>query len=639
MKKKIKPLFCIILLATLFAVFFPQTALADDAFVITDYDVHTVITEGNEYFITETITVDFSEAKHGIYRTIPVNQEFARVDEYGTGFTTKVPSSVWDVNVEGYNYSVSNSSNAVTIKIGDPDKTVTGKQVYKITYKLVFGDDGVKSFDEVYYNIIGNDWPTTINQLTFSVTLPKPFDEKKLGFSMGTAGTSGYDPDIFSHKVDGNTVTGRVLGQLLPYTAVTMREELPQGYFKIPDIRIPDWILMGVIGAITLIAIILFLMFGRDKKPVKTVEFEAPDGMTPPEVAYVYSGILDNSDIVSLLIYWADKGYLKIQQEGGSCKLEKIRDMGEEAREFEMHMFNRLFKKDPVVYTDELKHHFYSTIQSVHSKIVTFFEKDDTRIFTKKSLGIGHRISFLLMLPIIIALSFAMTRAELGLIFAVFMGIVVGIPLLFPFLFFVSVLRYWQTTAPKSRGIRLIFATILSAGFFTIFLLLALDNANEPLLPWTAILATFILGLCSAFIRKRTPKGVEWLGKIMGLKEFIILAEQDRLKMLVEQNPNYFYHILPYAFVLKITDQWVKNFESIAVPPPDWYTGQDTAFSAGMFMSSISGAMTTFEYHMSSSPASSRSGSGSSGGSGGGSGFSGGSSSGGGGGGGGGGSW
>ena len=41
--------------------------------------------------------------------------------------------------------------------------------MYKITYELKFGDDGVKAFDEVYFNIIGDAW----HNITFSLTLPK----------------------------------------------------------------------------------------------------------------------------------------------------------------------------------------------------------------------------------------------------------------------------------------------------------------------------------------------------------------------------------------------------------------------------------------------------------------------------------
>ena len=38
----------------------------------------------------------------------------------------------------------------------------------------------------------------------------------------------------------------------------------------------------------------------------------------------------------------------------------------------------------------------------------------------------------------------------------------------------------------------------------------------------------------------------------------------------------YFYNILPYAYVLGVSDAWIKQFEGIAIAPPDWYESADT---------------------------------------------------------------
>ena len=43
----------------------------------------------------------------------------------------------------------------------------------------------------------------------------------------------------------------------------------------------------------------------------------------------------------------------------------------------------------------------------------------------------------------------------------------------------------------------------------------------------------------------------------------------------MEEDPSYFYNILPYAYVMGLTDKWIKQFENIAVPPADWYDAED----------------------------------------------------------------
>ena len=135
------------------------------------------------------------------------------------------------------------------------------------------------------------------------------------------------------------------------------------------------------------------------------------------------------------------------------------------------------------------------------------------------------------------------------------------------------------------------------------------------------LIAAFIF---SFFVRKRTDKGHEILQKIEGFKLFLETAEKDRLEKLVFDDPKYFYDILPYAYVLGVSDAWVKKFEDIAVEPPEWYngTGSFNTFVMWHFMSS---AMHSASQAMTSAPQTS---------SGGGGGFSGGVS-----GGGGGGSW
>ncbi|MDD4146583.1 MAG: DUF2207 domain-containing protein, partial [Clostridia bacterium] len=81
---------------------------------------------------------------------------------------------------------------------------------------------------------------------------------------------------------------------------------------------------------------------------------------------------------------------------------------------------------------------------------------------------------------------------------------------------------------------------------------------------------------------KRTVYGNELLGKIKGFKTFLKTAKKPKLEILVREDPAYFYNILPYAYVLGVSDKWIKKFESIAVKAPDWYCG-NSMFSMSSF--------------------------------------------------------
>ncbi len=155
------------------------------------------------------------------------------------------------------------------------------------------------------------------------------------------------------------------------------------------------------------------------------------------------------------------------------------------------------------------------------------------------------------------------------------------------------------------------------------------------------MIALYLVAVFSAAnTGKRTEQGTIWIGQILGLRNFIEVAEHDRLVALAEETPEIFYDILPYAYVLGVTDVWSKKFESIAIPQPEWYVGTNPNFSSYLLWSSLNRSMSTLSSSMVSVPAPKGStGGGGTFGGGGGGGFSGGGFSGGGFGGGGGGGW
>ena len=628
-----KKLFASLIFAALIAALTVVSASAatTEAFTITDYDVTVNISESNVYDVTEVITVNFTELRHGIFRYIPYKGTWLRDAEDGgnTDYTAKITN----VDVDGHNYSVSKSGGYTTIQIGDADEYVSGTQVYRISYSIHFYDDGLPETDEVYYNLIGTDWGTTIDHVSFSVTLPKNFDPDTLGFSVGYYGDAGYNPSSLTYRINGNTITGELNEQLTSYQGVTMRMELPQGYFDIPFQGAIDNALLVSIAALILLAFVLFMLYGRDSKLVKTVEFYAPDGMTPSEVGYIIDGVVDNRDVVSLIIYWAHRGYLTIEDTGGSSfKLHKIQDIDSDAKRFEKHMFKKLFKSGQLVESSDLRNTFYTTVDSTKKKIKESFDNDKRRVFTESSVKLRPVLTFLTILPVVVTLFLSYYRSDPDFIIALLVSAGLGIFILWPVSAVVNTIRQWRGKGPLIRVIKLVFGLFISLLALMIFLLMTIDMVYVPALPWFAVLATIIIGVFASFIDKRTPIGVLWMGQILGFREFLKTAEHDKLVALVEGDPEYFYNILPYAWVLNVSDKWAKKFETIAVQPPTWYYGHTGMFYPVVFMNHLNHSMNVMQSSMASRPSSSGSGSG-------GSGFSGGGFSGGGGGGGGGGSW
>lgn len=146
-------------------------------YVIDNYKIDMIVNEDNTFDITETITAYFDVPKHGIYRKIPLKNSITRID--GTKSNNRAKISDIEVND---NYTIYNESGYKVIKIGDADRTLTGSHTYQIKYTYNIGKDPLKDADELYFNLIGDEWDTVIKNVSFKITMPKSFDASTLRF-------------------------------------------------------------------------------------------------------------------------------------------------------------------------------------------------------------------------------------------------------------------------------------------------------------------------------------------------------------------------------------------------------------------------------------------------------------------------
>ena len=105
----------------------------------------------------------------------------------------------------------------------------------------------------------------------------------------------------------------------------------------------------------------------------------------------------------------------------------------------------------------------------------------------------------------------------------------------------------------------------------------------------------------------RTKAYTDKLNDILGFKNFIELAEKDQLEMMIEQDPQFYYHILPYAQVLGVSKLWENKFAALTVEPPQWLSGNmvSTYIEFRIINSLINGSLAQMNYEMSSRPSSS----------------------------------
>ncbi len=337
-------------------------------YVIDKYDINIIVNENNTLDITETITAYFNVAKHGIFRTIPLKNTVTRLD----GKISNNRAQVTNLSVDK-KYTTFRENGNYKIQIGSADKTLTGNQTYVIKYTYNLGKDPIKNYDEIYYNIIGKDWDTVIGNITFTITMPKQFDSSKLGFSSGTIGST--DNSKIKYNVNGNKITGNYNGILGVGEALTVRCELPEGYFVGARLKINliDYIMFLIPIIFLGVAILLWSKFGRDDPIIETVEFYPPEGLNSLEVGFLYKGKAENKDVTSLLIFLANKGYIEITNKEIDLNSEKVslnKDAKDNANKKIIELQNKI-NEEKINNLNSKKIKYYENMLDIYKNIDT----------------------------------------------------------------------------------------------------------------------------------------------------------------------------------------------------------------------------------------------------------------------------
>lgn len=551
-------------------------------------DVSMVVEENGQVHVTTVLDVTFNTYHHGIDVELP-----QRYDMTINGVARRYFFPITNIQVEDFNYRINENRNGVVVRIGSESEQVIGPVRYTYSYTINMRDLGLDGMQMFYMNIVGNQWRFPINQTAFKIQMPNEFGEKIFFYPPVGGGDVVYERD-------GTLITGAYNYPLVG-EALTVEIPLPDGFFTFPN---TDYRVFALLGSVVIAALIgfVFVRFGRDPIVTETVEFTAPEGLSSAEVGYVYRGMSLPKDVISLIIYWASQGFLIIEElTEDNIKLSKIKDLPSDRPSEERRVFLALFKDREEVTTKELTDKFAATVTHATSAIPKRFTSDpELHVFNRKASFM--KVLMIFIAPLIPALYFGSTayansgnQTDLGLFFMIAFGIFVIVTVGGSFL-----VAYDRVHKTSQRLLNALILVLIVVGVSLVLSLFA-PLSISPLLGVMNVL--YLIAIFSAAnTGKRTELGSRWLGQILGLRRFIEVAEHDRLVALVEETPEIFYDILPYAYVLGVTDIWSKKFESIAIPQPDWYVSSNPNFTTFVLWSSLNRSMNTVSTSMLSMP-------------------------------------
>ena len=556
----------------------PPVAAQDTGWSIRSFDAAYTVGLDRTITVVETIDVDFgSLERHGIYRDIQVS--------YQKTVDAGLPISAGRIRVDLDRLLVADGDgqplptsvergDRVRVRIGDPNRTISGRQTYVISYSLERGLGFFDDHDELYWQATGTDWPVPILEATATVSVPAG--------DRNAAGWGAWCYAGWYESSDSSRCTAAVAGEgtfrfavrgLDPGEGLTVVAGFPKGIVPEPTALEETGRVVGLWWPVGLPFLFLGFMAwlwntrGRDPAKRSVVpDWRVPTDLRPGQAGTLWDQSADMDDVVAIILDLGVRGFLRIREvppdgmlagvDDGSFTGKLLRTLGITKTDWllerirvadegplttsESLVLDGIFDRADFRQMSDLNNDFYKQLPKIHEAL--YEEAVEKGLFTRnpgtvRSLYLGG-----------------------GLVVSV-LGVAIGV---------------------VTQNVLLAGALLLSG----------------------VIVAAFAQAMPA-----RTARGARKWQHLRGLEEYVRRAEKMDLEArhAPEKTTELFEEILPYAVALDVSDLWVAQFEPVlASQSPNWYVGSHPGhFSAGSFSRSLSGFRTAATRTLGSSPGSS----------------------------------
>ena len=532
----------------------------DGGYTIDEYKVNAIYHSNNTIDVKEVINVNFSSNRHGIYRNIPETMYVNRDEKYKL--------SIKNITVMNDEYEVDYDSGNRVIQIGSADYTIIGPHTYTLTYTIVIPEDYHSDLDFIYYSVLGNNWDTTINHFSFDIQFEKALTEKEMSnievFS-GSLGNQSNDlnvtPIITSTSISGSAY------DIGAKQAITIFGKLRKNYFvgaKQTTSKVP-FVFLGLAILFGLYSLVRCLLLKKTHiTPI--VNFYPPKDMDPAMVGTIVDESVDQEDLMALIPYWASKGYLTISETSDDLILTKVEDHEPPVLNHQKKIYKGLFKYKDSVKLSKLSSNFGKAMNDAKEALNNEFSGD------KKLSKIDHGFvtTILAMICMIVCILFN-TR------YSIVDNLIETILATFTFVI-LMVMNYSAAASSvfnkNKLGVlkkALSVALVLVVVYFIYRQTQSIVSIVSFEFMVIGIVATTLPILFSSKFNVVSDYFKSVAGDLLGFKDFIEKAEVPQLERLSEENPSYYYDVIPYAMVFGLSEMWTKKFSTIPLAQPDWY--------------------------------------------------------------------
>ena len=352
---------------------------------------------------------------------------------------------------------------------------------------------------------------------------------------------------------------------------VTLPDGVLQGYATTRFFTNDLWwiILFGI--AVSALTVVVATFTKKKRDIVTVVNLKAPDNLDPMKMGKILDGTVDKEDVTSMIYYFAHEGYLTIDlsNEDNPVLRKKSQLKGGEPPHVAT-LYNGLFASGDTVAVSDLSEKFFAYVEKAKAQVTKI------NMYEKRSV-FGYVFGGLIGILYAFVSAFILGR-KLGGGYTYVLGGVFVFPALLTLIigYIRENYRYkWKQGAFLGVRFAQYIVVGLSVLIFTLGFAKHISTEYERL--FIALFASLPL-LFSWNVLSRTEKYCNQLGEILGFKEFIVVTEEDKIKFMLEENPQLYYKVLPYAQVLGVTEEWTDKFKNILLEPPSWSKGTNMTF-------------------------------------------------------------
>ncbi|MGO4709427.1 DUF2207 domain-containing protein [Chryseobacterium sp. 2TAF14] len=611
-----------------------QLAIANNTERILNFHANINVDKNLGLNITEKIKVhsEGNEIKRGIFRSLPLVRNL-------NNRTQKVKYNIVSVKKNGVDedFHEEIEDGYLKIYVGNKDVILSpGDYDYEINYTTEKQIGFFEKYDELYWNVNGNEWNFPVDSISATVNLPQGAGIIQNSCYKGGYGSTSQDclaKVLSEHSIEWSAKdlgSGEGLTIAVGFKKGIMIPPPPPTFLEKFGILIA--------GIVIFLGLLFYYYstwkkYGVDpEKPTVYPQFNSPDDLSPASLGFIHSENFKNKYLTAALVNLAVKGYVQIIENEDSgvfglfkskqFTVKKLKNADQNLPKEEINLMNSLFSNisDSIKFDGKYDPKIEQTVRSFQSALK--FQHD-------KMLNEGNN-SKKLILPILVILGVYF----LGLFVSftifpefekVFLGIFILAVLTIAFVIAIVLFKFYP-------GLFKIFLVFPVVAFVILGVLIykgsdfTIDN-NFNVCYIFIVLGFMSLVIYQFLIKRPSEEKLRKKSLIDGFKMYMGAAENQQLKFHnpPEMTPQSFEKLLPFAMVLGVDEIWGKKFDDLLKKmsyeyQSNWYVGSSMNHfaMASVLNSSLTNSIQSSATQPSSSGSSSGSGSGGGGFSGGG---------------------